>query len=438
MKTTTPDAELLVNMPFPVRGTDLSREFDLQADGTTALGENVRTFEHDKRRGRGGSRPGHVRYINERVEEKDLAAPNPALSMVIQHLNVIVDPTTEALLAPEENDEGDVDPSTNTNRNPSPPRRIRRGGSGRQPTRKKKKQKYPLTVTANDRSKPAGTAITFTGHEFTSSGLQAGDTITQVRLRSNGAPASVPSSAFPFPIIPSRAGIRSPTGRRYTTTYVNGELSIGEILFVQAKLATYAGVGTGGVTFDAPVVTGNLLVVAIAHFGHFSEAALTGVITDNLGNTYQRAVLSNAGSVDTVSVWWAISAFDGSCTATLDDFNGSGAVSLGALEYSGLSQIDPLDWNATNQDISGTAWSTDSIDVTGPGELMIGVFAHGTGFNITFTPTAGETLRLNQNDSSVFEGIYITDKITASAAQALTGTASLSTIWAAAGLSFKQ
>ncbi len=48
----------------------------------------------------------------------------------------------------------------------------------------------PLTITANDRSKPYGTTLTLGGTEFTVTGLVPGDSVDSVTLTSLGALAS--------------------------------------------------------------------------------------------------------------------------------------------------------------------------------------------------------------------------------------------------------
>src|SRR3954463_844347 len=121
----------------------------MQPGGTTAAGVNVRAFEAQTQRVRGGSRPGLSRYIDATV----------AGTHLIQHLNVIVDPTTDALpdtfdpdppspdvLDDPSSDGNGVpvgggsetftgDPSHGGNRNRNPGRLVRRGGSGRQPNK---------------------------------------------------------------------------------------------------------------------------------------------------------------------------------------------------------------------------------------------------------------------------------------------------------------
>ncbi|MNX58043.1 hypothetical protein D3C86_888720 [compost metagenome] len=83
-----------------------------------------------------------------------------------------------------------------------------------------------LTITANDRSKTYGDAVTFAGTEFTATGLINGNTVTGVTLTSTGAIATALASATPYAIVPSSA---TGTGlSNYTITYVNGDLTVGQ------------------------------------------------------------------------------------------------------------------------------------------------------------------------------------------------------------------
>lgn len=104
----------------------MSGEFGVQAQLTTPVGTNVRFFEALTRRGRGGSRPGLVRY------------PDDAMPGLIQHLNYIVDPSADALAIDRElvgwyafRYVLFADPSTNNLRRRYPlhtVRYVRRGG----------------------------------------------------------------------------------------------------------------------------------------------------------------------------------------------------------------------------------------------------------------------------------------------------------------------
>lgn len=105
---------------FPWNGLDVAREFGRQPAGTSPDAENVRAFDTLAERKRGGSRHGLTKYVNETVN-----GDTP-----VQHLNILVDPTTPAVDA--EADGGDVvDPSTNNLRVRNPGRTVRQGGSGR-------------------------------------------------------------------------------------------------------------------------------------------------------------------------------------------------------------------------------------------------------------------------------------------------------------------
>jgi hypothetical protein len=125
-------------LPFPTAGTDVAGEFHRPPPGTTPAGVNVRGQDPRTLRLRGGSRAGLSKLI---------AAPvDGTVGHEVQHLNVIVDPTVDALLAEFEDwtDGGTPDPSTNNAadgdpdgplaRNPG--RSVRPGGSGVQPTRR--------------------------------------------------------------------------------------------------------------------------------------------------------------------------------------------------------------------------------------------------------------------------------------------------------------
>lgn len=86
-----PENDKIVNLEFPEGGVDKLREFQEQEPGTTPQANNVRFLNADSLRYRGGSRPGLIRYVPDRIPA------DTSLSMVIQHMNVIVDPQAEAL-----------------------------------------------------------------------------------------------------------------------------------------------------------------------------------------------------------------------------------------------------------------------------------------------------------------------------------------------------
>lgn len=136
------------DLPFPLRGIDVSVPLGLQPKLTTPIGENVRGFEPITGRGRGGSRPGLSRYIF-----------FEALPGEIQHLNFVVDPTTDALLLDEDyyntNDFID-DPSTNNRFLAGRPQRAGRAARRRIPVGRKVRTKGSGINTSRNR---AGSAL---------------------------------------------------------------------------------------------------------------------------------------------------------------------------------------------------------------------------------------------------------------------------------------
>jgi hypothetical protein len=83
-----------------------------------------------------------------------------------------------------------------------------------------------LTVTAADRTKTYGETVTFVGTEFTSTGLQNGETIGSVTLTSAGAAASASVAGSPYAIAPSAATGGTFTAGNYTITYLDGVMTV--------------------------------------------------------------------------------------------------------------------------------------------------------------------------------------------------------------------
>jgi fibronectin-binding autotransporter adhesin len=83
-----------------------------------------------------------------------------------------------------------------------------------------------LSLTAGDASKTYGQTLTFGGTEFTSAGLQNGETVGSVTLTSLGAVATAGVAGSPYAIIPSAAAGGTFTTANYTITYHNGALTV--------------------------------------------------------------------------------------------------------------------------------------------------------------------------------------------------------------------
>jgi hypothetical protein len=81
-----------------------------------------------------------------------------------------------------------------------------------------------LTLTASNWTKTYGQSLTFSGTEFTSTGLTNGDTVTSVVLTSAGAPASATVGSSPYTIVLGNAAGADLTN--YAITYINGALTV--------------------------------------------------------------------------------------------------------------------------------------------------------------------------------------------------------------------
>jgi hypothetical protein len=406
--------ESFVDLPFPVKGIDVATELEHQPPQTTPVGVNVRAFEPSTQRARGGARPGLVEYLNTQVA---------GFASKIQHLNVIVDPTTDALTS--EDDTGDTieDPSTNnlSIRNPVPHRRVRRGGSGGQPNKKKKKPPLAVTVTATDQSKPKGQDFTFAGTEFTNDAMAPGDVLTKVTLLSDGSPAG--ANVGTYPIVPSRAVVQNTSARKYKFNYVNGTMAVTSALiqFVQSNAGTCTGNDhTNFRNFPAPVTAGNLLVVFIG----WPTVGDSWTVFDDLGTPLTASPQSSSGTLR-MQMWYGIAPASGANFVTLKTTGGGGEVGgVAVLEYSGVKAVAPLDAVQTSTSAdhpSPTALTTTPIPVSSSGELILGAFGQNIN-DLAFIPDAGFNLRASFTDGLDFLGIYIADKIGVAVTQPVTGT----------------
>ena len=79
-----------------------------------------------------------------------------------------------------------------------------------------------LTVTANSQSKTYGQTFAFAGTEFTTSGLQNGETVGSATLTSSGAASTAHVTGSPYAITASAATGGTFTPSDYSITYVNG------------------------------------------------------------------------------------------------------------------------------------------------------------------------------------------------------------------------
>ncbi|MEI6726870.1 MAG: YDG domain-containing protein, partial [Actinomycetes bacterium] len=115
-----------------------------------------------------------------------------------------------------------------------------------------------LAITASERSKTYGHALSLGDGAFTTAGLRPGDAVTSVMLSSAGATADARVGGSPYAIVPSAA---SGTGLgKYAITYVDGSLTVGRkpltIGGAVAKDKFYDGTATATVDFTGADLSG--------------------------------------------------------------------------------------------------------------------------------------------------------------------------------------
>lgn len=309
--------EQLVAVDFPESGIDTSSGTEAQRDGTTPDAVNVvlaDTYEH---RDRGGSRPGLVAYVAQQL---------PTGVNLIQHLNVIVDPTTDALLDTFDYDgpRPIFDPSSigppaswpailpggEGTRNPG--RYIPDGGWARQPNKNKAKKLAPKIIWAEPAAITVGTAL---------SGVQLNATAVD--------PVTGAAVAGVFTYTPAAGTVLGP-----------GENQLLSVAFVPTNQTRFRNVSSHtqidvrywsyiGATVDSSglaVLAGDLSLVWVQVAE--SEGAVTP--TDSLGTTYLLAkrvridlvqgvntdgdgnALSYAVSPITLALWYGVVSAPGS------------------------------------------------------------------------------------------------------------------------------
>ncbi|MGC1506386.1 MAG: MBG domain-containing protein [Sulfitobacter sp.] len=180
----------------------------------------------------------------------------------------------------------------------------------------------PLTVTADDQTKPFGVAFTFTGTEFTVEGLLNADTLTQATLTSAAAGADTPLTGDG----PGTAiFISDPLGtglENYEITFVNG-------IFI--------------------VAPGNLVITAL------DQTKVYGSVFTFNGNEFSVSGLSEGDSVDSVTLTSAgatadAQVADGPFTITASDATGTGLDKYTLVFADGSFTVTPAPLTVTALD----------------------------------------------------------------------------------------
>jgi hypothetical protein len=126
----------------------------------------------------------------------------------------------------------------------------------------------PLTVTANDQSKTYGQTVVFGSGStnFTSSGLQNGETIGTVTLAvsGNGGASTASVAGSPYTITPSAATGGTFTAGNYSMTYVTGLLTVIPLpLMASHSSVAYQSPGTCVVSCSVTYATNTSLLFLV-------------------------------------------------------------------------------------------------------------------------------------------------------------------------------
>jgi hypothetical protein len=421
--------EQFFDIGWPFGGLDKRYGVAEQDRRTTILGNNVRTFDPLAQRGRGGSRPGISKWLEEQCADG-----------VIQHLNTIVTTDAEALGWSFNGQDfgftgvyggigfvsgiGGLGGEIEVN-----------GGGGYMETLSYNERRYHLEMSASSAEGDVGETVSVSATFYDQDGIEANFTVetsrevllmTSPRGRSGDGATLVTSGVATFNVseasertVTYRA--RDITKRKNSTNTVTVTWEDRPIRFVQSDVEGFGSGDTQTLAWPDEVTAGNLLVVAVSTF-----AALSTVlsITDTQGNTYTQAG-AYAVNNESTSLWYAIAGATSvnEVEVVRDDVN---ANCLGVLEYSGVRLVNPLDGAVINSGSSDDFWFTGSIPVNQADTLVIAAFSQGSVSPsiINFVPSAGFTLRIHQPNSGAFMTLYVIDKRSASADTVMDGNAS--------------
>ncbi len=192
-----------------------------------------------------------------------------------------------------------------------------------------------LTIMANNLTKTYGQTVAFFGTEFTSSGLENGETIGQVALASGGAGPRESVSASPYPIMASGATGGSFNPSNYTIAYAPGALTIDPAILTVGLVGTVTKIYDG--TSAAALSGGNYTLAGVLNGDSVSlnDPAAGTYASKNVGSgigiTVSGLELSGAQSGDYLLAAGTIHGAIGAVTpATLTYVSNPATLSVGA------------------------------------------------------------------------------------------------------------
>jgi hypothetical protein len=164
-----------------------------------------------------------------------------------------------------------------------------------------------LTITADNQSKTYGQSVTFGSGstQFTSSGLQNGETIGSVTLACDGGGAA--AAVAPYPITPGAATAGTFSAANYAISYVPGTLTVNPASFATWALDPAQGLNPG--VNDGPLQDpdhdgiSNLLEFTLGGAPMVSSQAILPVLTKHADAwifEYERSDLSKSATTQIV------------------------------------------------------------------------------------------------------------------------------------------
>ncbi|MBB1499083.1 MBG domain-containing protein [Paracoccus sp. MC1862] len=261
-----------------------------------------------------------------------------------------------------------------------------------------------LTVTARDQTKLYGRELRFSNDDVTPRGLRYADTLSSVRLASDGAPARARVAGSPYDITASDAVIAGQGGdvtTNYNITYETGALTI------TPRPITLLGIAVGArdsesVYGETPVLDWRLISGTLVQGDEITSVRLTspGTAFKSRVGTY-RIDASDARMSDGAETNYRITYTPGALTITPRPITLLG-IAVGARDSESVYGETPvLDWRL----ISGTLVQGDeitSVRLTSPGTAFksrVGTYridasdarmsdGAETNYRITYTPGA--------------------------------------------------
>lgn len=200
--------------------------------------------------------------------------------------------------------------------------------------------------------------------------------------------------------------------------------------------------GNGSGTFPTTPTAGNLIVVYVWAYKSGGAADLAaGVITDNKGNTYHRAVVvNNANGADNISaaIFYAYN-ISSSATFTVSLTSSNNAYGMVAVEYASMITTDPLDKVSSNTGNSSAPDSGATAALSVPGELVAACFGTIASGTVSWIDPSGFTNRAKETDNATLQVGQGLDKLveSKSAVQASWSSMAASGVWSAVVATFK-